>query len=281
MSRTVIKTTGHLQPFSAAKLRRSIVRAGGSRAMAHDVAEAVETGNTFQTTQDLHDHTYRRLLERSRPVAARYDLKRALFRLGPTGYPFELYIAEIFRGLGYRTAANQVLPGTCISHEVDVVAEDAERKVFIECKYHNAVHLRSDVKTALYIKARFDDLRGTLEKDADGRKIQGLIVTNTDFTKDAVDYVRCAGAHIGLIGWRRPRGFSLAELIDRTGLHPVTALTTLSDKQKDRMINDGVVLCRDLPMHPGVLAEVGVTGHKADRVMREARAVCELKDVIE
>lgn len=271
----IIKTTGHLQPFSEAKFRRSLRRAGADPALTATVAAQV-LRNPVQSTDELHDRAFAELVAAHRgPVAARYDLKRALFRLGPSGFPFEQYVAEVFRALGYDARTNQILHGRCVDHEVDIVLENDREKIFVECKYHNGKHLRSDVKVALYIKARFDDVREQFA--AEGKEIRGMIVTNTEFTKDAVAYARCAG-HLWLTGWRHPRGHSLAELIDRTGLHPVTALTSITDKQKGYIIDNGVVLCRDLADRPDLLTAAGVRGQRAEHALREARAVCELRD---
>ncbi len=271
----VTKTTGKKQKYSPAKLLRSLRRAGASRGVAEAIVAQLPLQESM-TTQDIHNYAFRMLRENYPPVAARYNIKAALLRLGPTGYPFEKFVAEIFRARGYRVATNQILHGRCITHEVDVVAENDERKVFMECKYHTHKRVRSNVKVALYIKARFDDLRDVLRKDAGGKKIQGVIITNTEFSHDARRYARCV-AGLGLIEWRRPRGFSLAELIDQTGLHPVSALTSLSRTQKDALMRSGVVLCRDVAKKISVLERMGLSAHKRERVVREARAICTLQ----
>lgn len=271
----ITKTTGKKQQYSPAKLKRSLRRAGADVTLAQEIVAQIPLAQ-MKTSQDIHTYAFKKLKEAYPPIAARYDVKAALLRLGPTGYPFEQFVGEIFRALGYHVKTNQILAGKCVTHEVDVVAENDERKVFMECKYHGRKRLRSNIKVALYVKARFDDLRETMQRSAGTKKVQGLIVTNTEFSSDAQKYARCV-AGLGLIAWRRPRGFSLAELIDRTGLHPVSALTTLSRKQKDQLMRSGVVLCRDLAIKHNILATVGVSEKKKERVMREARAVCELK----
>jgi len=278
MTQYIIKTTGKKQKFSAAKLMRSLWRAGAPVAVAQEIVATLPL-ERLHTTQDIHRYAFRMLRTNYAPTAARYNMKAALLRLGPSGFPFEQFVAEIFRALGYRVQTNQVLPGKCVTHEVDVVAENDERKVFMECKYHNQKHLRSPVQVALYVKARFDDVRETMARDAGGKKIQGLVVTNTEFSHDARAYARCV-AGLGLIEWRRPRGFSLAQLVDRTGLHPVSALTSLSRRQKDELMRKGVVLCRDVATHQDVLASIGVSAKKRERVVREAQAICALKPTL-
>jgi len=78
--------------------------------------------------------------------------------LGSTGYPFEKYIAQLLRYQGYIANNNQIIKGFCVSHEVDVTAEKKEKLIFVECKYHNKLGIRCDVKISLYFKARFMDI---------------------------------------------------------------------------------------------------------------------------
>ena len=44
-------------------------------------------------------------------------------KLGPTGYPFEDFIAKLLQADGYETKVRQILKGECITHEIDVIAE--------------------------------------------------------------------------------------------------------------------------------------------------------------
>ena len=48
--------------------------------------------------------------------------------LGPTGYPFEDYVAEILKTEGYQTQVRQVLEGNCVSHEIDVIAQKKTKR---------------------------------------------------------------------------------------------------------------------------------------------------------
>lgn len=275
----ITKTTGEQEKFSRKKFVRSIVRAGADEVVAEDIAKQVLVDNGVATTQELHAKTMRKLKRKYRPVAARYDLKRAIMQLGPSGYPFEKFVAALFSEMGYKVRVGQTLAGKCVRHEVDVIAENDERKVFIECKYHRRKGVRSDIKVALYIKARFDDVREVLGRGANGKKLQGLIVTNTQFSRDAEQYAKCTDG-LGLISWNKPRGFSLAELIDRTGLHPVSALTTITHKQRKTLMDSDVVLCRDIAQNTKLLRAAGIHTKKIPRIVAEAEAVCRLRQTI-
>ncbi len=263
------KSTGDTQAFSPAKLQRSLRRAGATAEQARAIVQQLPL-HEMRSTADIHAYALAQLKKMHPHLAARYNLKAALLQLGPTGYPFEKFVAEVFRSLGYTVRTGVVLPGRCVRHEVDVLAQNDERVVFMECKFHARRSSRSNIKVALYIKARFDDLAHTLSSRASGRKVQGIIVTNTAFSHDAWRYTRCVSG-LGLIQWRRPRGFSLAELIERAGVHPVTALTTLSHKQKIHLVRTGVVLCRDVT--PTSLRSLHLSERKRARVLREAAAI--------
>src|SRR5205085_12654308 len=105
--------------------------------------------------------------------------------LGPTGYPFEDFIARILQSFGYSTKVRQFLMGKCVSHEIDIVAEKSGKSCMIEAKFHNNPGIRSEIHVALYTQARFQDvkLRNTLDS--------AWLVTNTKTTVDANTYALC------------------------------------------------------------------------------------------
>ncbi len=78
MTRKIIKTTGDVEAFSIEKLQDSLERVGFSRDMAQKVAHNVAKEQSIRTTVDVHKKTYEELKKKHRPVAARYNLKRAL-----------------------------------------------------------------------------------------------------------------------------------------------------------------------------------------------------------
>lgn len=278
-SKEIIKTTGDVEEFSLEKLQRSIERAGIDAQKAQEIAVDVFAQPDLKTTIDVHEATYEKLKKEYRPVAARYNLKRALMALGPSGFPFEQFFARLLEASGYTTSTNRTLRGMCVEHEIDVMAYKDDRHFIFECKFHNHLGYKSDVQTVLYMKARFDDIKArweTIHEGRDGHLHKLWIVTNTQFTTQAEEYAACVG--IELMSWRHPKGRSLAELIDKTGLHPITALTKLNHRQKEYLVNHGVVLCREIEQKQDVLQHVGIHGHKLAQLISEARAIIDLKD---
>ena len=277
---TIFKSTGDREPFSTEKLERSVQRAGADAALTQEVVHDV-AAQKLPTSRAIHRAAFAKLKAKHPPVAARYNLKRALQSLGPSGYPFEQYFARILQAKGYDTSTNRVVRGMCITHEIDVMAYKDERHFVFECKFHNNLGFKSDVQTALYMKARFDDIVARWTQVHEGRGDHHHVlwlVTNTQFTTQAMEYAQCM--QIQLMSWRYPSGNSLAELIDETGLHPITAITSLSNHHKDALVAQGAVLCKDLLDRPDALARAGVHGRRKEYILAEARAIVELKDVL-
>ena len=102
------------------------------------------------TTKQIYQTAFDLLKKDSRSNAGRYNLKRAIMALGPSGFPFEQYIESVFEQQGYKVKVNQFLEGVCVTHEIDVLAENDRHVLLIECKYHNKQGLFSDVKVPLY-----------------------------------------------------------------------------------------------------------------------------------
>lgn len=269
----VIKASGQAERFDEEKLRRSLRNAGAEEALVHKVLQTLEgQWHEGMTTKSIYRRAFKLLKRLHRPTAARYTLKQAMFDLGPYGFPFEDFVAEIFKSQGFRVLTRQVLQGACIRHEVDIVAENKGRVVWVECKYHPVPGTVSNVKIPLYIHSRFRDLEQYRTANSGEPAAEGWIVTNTRFSEDAGDYGRCAGLH--LVAWNYPSSGSLREMIDQTGLHPVTCLTTLTRQEKNALLEHGIVLSKDLSA-PGRWTDViGISGERSIGVMKEAKMLC-------
>lgn len=244
----VIKASGEKEPFSEQKVRRSMRRAGISCELENQVLGDIKT-NLYQNipTAEIYQQINQILKTSSEPhVFSRYQLKQAIMQLGPSGYPFEKFVAALLKELGYSVETGVIVSGKCVSHEVDVVALKDNQHFMVECKFHNRPGTRSDVKVALYVKARFDDVKASWMQKPGHQTMfhQAWLVTNTKLTSDAIQYGECAG--MNLIAWSYPKTGSLQDLIAKTGLHPITCLNALSPVEKRELLNQEVVLCKDL-----------------------------------
>lgn len=267
----VTKADGTSEPFREEKVIASLVRAGASREDASAIAaRIIGRMKSGQTTSAIYAAAFAELRKAARPIAARYSLRRALHDLGPTGFPFEDFVGELFRAEGYRVEVRKTLSGACVPHEVDVFATREDRCMIAELKFHNRPGFKTDVKTALYVEARYHDIKsgaGACTIDAHA------LVTNTKFTDQAIAYGECVG--LTLISFSYPRGGSLLDLMDKHRLYPVTALTTLTNAEKARLLESGTVAARTLTERPEVLRSSGIARGKHARVCDEVTALCD------
>jgi hypothetical protein len=266
----ITKTTGALVLFSEDKLRTSLVRSGADKDTIDEVVEEIKP-RLYEgiSTKKIYRMAFSLLKDRSKHVAAKYKLKTAIMELGPSGYPFENFIGEIMKHQGYKTAVSQIVPGKCVNHEIDVVAEQENTWCMIECKYHNQPGTMSDVKIPLYIQSRFLDVEKKWKElpGHDKIKHEGWVVTNTKFTTDAIKYGTCAGLH--LLSWDYPNGKGLKDLIDASGLYPLTCLTTLTKIEKQRLLDTRVVLCSDISANQNILQKIGIKGSRLVSILKE------------
>lgn len=270
MSFYVIKASGEKQLFDEKKFARSLTRAGADKqTTAMITAEILELKP--KTTKDVYRHAIRMLNKKSKPIASRYNLKQALIGLGPAGYPFEKFVAHLFEKMGYATQLNQTVQGGCIVHEVDVITKKKDIRSLVECKFHNRQALKTKVKVPLYIRARFEDIEKTSKKTVFSKAV---IVTNTKFTTRAIKYAECIG--IELLGWSYPAKNNLPALIGKYGLHPITALTMLTTKQKNAFIKNGFVLCADAAKYRKEFKKFGLSEYKIEQIIKNAESVCNL-----
>ncbi len=269
---TVIKASGEKEPFSEIKVRHSIRRAGIPQKIQEEVLRHVKT-KIYENihTSEIYKHIIEFLETSPEPFnKTKYTLKQAIMDLGPTGYPFEDYVAEILKTKGYETKVRQILQGKCVSHEVDIIAEKDGQKILIEAKFHNGSGIKSDLQVSLYTKARFDDLKETYGLS------EAWIVTNTKVTKDGIEYALCNGMKI--ISWNYPEAGSLRELVEKAKLFPVTALQSLTQSQKQLLLLHGTVLCKNICINPNIIKTLGLPMDKENKTVSELEFLCNVNN---
>ena len=144
----------------------------------------------------------------------------------------------------------------------------------VECKFHGRQALKCDVKVSLYVKARLDDVKEAQSKKQVPQFDQAWIVTNTKFTSEAIKFAECR--NIRLLGWDYPAENSLPDLVTKYGLHPVTALTSLSGSQKRMFIERNITLCQEVAQQKLALREFGFSQQEIDEIVKESSEVCAL-----
>lgn len=266
----VIKANGERELFSEAKVRESIKRAG----INSQYEERILTNIRKRLYQNIPTHKiYEQItsvLGQVNPSGQiRYQLKQAIMALGPTGYPFELFIGYLLEDFGYETQVGLELAGVCVKHEVDVLARKDNRTFFVECKYHNQQGIRSDVKVALYVQARAEDL---ISKQKDNDSYGCWIFTNTKFSADAISYAECK--NMRLTGWNYPeKNNNLQKMIEKNNLYPLTILNSLSATEKRQALEGGIVLASQLVNSPELLRALNIQGRMLEKLKNECSLI--------
>ena len=277
MNKSVLikKYSGEYQVFDINKLINSLRRSKADenhvQEIALEVQGLIEEG---MTTKKIYQLAFKMLKSRSRVSASKYKLKKALMELGPSGFPFEKFVGKLFKSEGYKTEVGVIVQGNCVQHEVDVIAQKDNKHYMIECKYHSDQGRFCNVKIPLYIHSRFLDVERQWEhhKGHESKLHQGEVYTNTRFTTDAIQYGTCVG--LLLTSWDYPQGNGLKDRIDKAGLHPLTALTSLTKAEKVQLLNKGIVLCKELVENPGFLGQIGISNSRRKKILEDSRELC-------
>ena len=272
----IIKSSGLGEDFDIHKLANSLMRSGAPHDVAYEIAREVEQQiPPSARTREIYRRAKRLLRKFNLASGMRYSIKKALFSLGPSGYPFEKYIGKILSHHGYAVETGRIVPGYCVTHKVDVIAKGSDAYSVIECKYHSDAGKATDVKTALYVYARFLDIRKAAEKDPGEMPLKdGWLVTNTRCTTDAIRYAECAGLRI--VSWRYPEKGSLESLIEDKRLYPITILHSVRKGMLDSLFAADIVLAQDIAdMDDETFAQKsGLDRHTAQALKKEADAIC-------
>jgi hypothetical protein len=273
----VTKFSGEVVVFDEEKLKKSLLKSGASQEAVSQVIAAIE-GELYEgiPTKKIYKLAFKQLKKVSNVHAAKYNLRAAIQALGPAGFYFEKFIARLFEIDGYQTITNQSLQGKCVSHEVDVILERDNVISMVECKFHGSQDAKTDVKVPMYILSRFNDLNSQqitfFNKKTNLSKC--WIVTNNRFTEDAIQFANCS--NLGLLSWNYPSEDSLKNKIDKHHIYPVTALTTLTIAEKDKLLAQQILTARDLIESSDVLHKIQLSTNRIKNVLREANQLCNL-----
>ena len=266
----VTKLSGERELFSEGKLRNALERAA---VVPHLIDETVKEVKSQMKdgipTTEIYRLAFSYLREREQGSAGRYGLRKAIMEMGPDGHPFEDLVGEILKVQGFEVETSVLLQGKCVQHEVDVVATKGDRKIMVECKFHNVQEVKSDIKVALYVQARFEDLKET------HHFTEVWLVTNTKLSYDAIQYAKCAGMHA--VGWSYPREGSLQHLIERAELHPITSLESVTKEEKRLWLDGGIITCKDIREKPNAFMIANIHERQHAIVMKEIGELCGTK----
>ncbi|MEM0331488.1 MAG: ATP cone domain-containing protein [Archaeoglobaceae archaeon] len=264
MSFKVKKRDGRFEEFDRNKIIKTCIKAGASFETAKKVAEEVEK-KIYDgiSSDDLLEIVIDVLFKYEYCRGLRYDLKRSLLRLGPSGFAFEKFVGKLLEKHGYTVQNNVVMEGECATHEVDVLAVDEKgKKYLVECKFHNLPSY-TGLKDVMYTYARFLDLKDYFDFV--------WVFTNTKFSEEAKRYAKCR--KIKLTGWNYPEVEGIETMLESKNLYPVTILKVDNSLIK-AAIDLGFVFCSDIvEVGEDELQSRGLKKEVARKLYEEAKKV--------
>ena len=77
-----------------------------------------------------------------------------------------------------------------------------------------------------------------------------------------------------MTSWDYPTGNGLKDRIDTLGLHPLTALTTLTKAEKTKLLDEGIVLCKELHEKPVLLEQIGIDKTRHKDILEDSEELC-------
>lgn len=274
----ITKSSGDRVKFSLNKLRSSLKRTGADKETIDQIIDKVRD-ELYQgiSTKEIYNRAFALLKKKKSHFASKYKLKKAIYELGPTGFPFERFVGAILKYSGYKVKIGEVLQGKCVTHEIDVVAHKDNETTIIECKFHGEQGINCNVKIPLYINSRYQDVKAHWNTNPkNGTTLtKGWVVTNTRFSEDAIQYSKCCGLY--LLSWDYPENNGLKDRIDRLGLYPITVSTLLSNREKQFLLSRNVVLCRELIHDKFYLDHLGISDARKDKILKEIADLCTIK----
>lgn len=236
----VIKQSGELEIYTEEKVIHSMDRAGVPSNIQPEVLKYIRSQfkNGYLTTDQLFNYVSEFLQKSDKKSGLRINLRKAIFELGPTGFPFEKYLARIFQSRGYKTTVGSRITGECVMHEIDLILEKDGITEIAEAKFHNDFGVRTDVQVALYTYARFLDVK------VKHNFSKVWLITNTKLTLDAITYAQCKGVQV--LAWNYPNGQNLQNFVEDPKMYPITIIPDLTPSEKRFLIEDNIILCSDL-----------------------------------
>jgi hypothetical protein len=271
----VRKASGDDEPFNIEKLQNSLRNAGAEHSSISKIVSDIQLWiYSGVTTKQIYSRAFKILRSEKAHSAMRYRLKEAIFALGPTGYPFEQFIGQLFEKQGYNIEVGVVVDGYSVTHEMDVIANKEGLQNLVECKYHKDQGKQVSVQVPLYVRSRVNDIIRKREKMPEYQDLsfKGWVVTNTRFTPDSIQYAKYNDLH--LLAWDYPQNKGLKFIVEDLKLYPITILHKLTRKEKQVLMKQGVVTCFQLLNDMSHVQKFNLTKKKETALYQELMDIC-------
>ena len=87
-------------------------------------------------------------------------------------------------------------------------------------------------------------------------------------------YGKCCG--LELIGWDYPRDAGLKDLVEKLKIFPVTVLNQLKKKDKDFLLEQGIVTCAQLAENREMMTSMGLNDQAQNTLRKDIDVLCGL-----
>jgi hypothetical protein len=233
----ITKANGEKAVFDARKVESTCIRAGASSDLAKRIAYQVYSKiRRGAPTREIYRMVLGFLAQENIVAKHRYRLKESIMRLGPAGFPFEIYVGRILEKFGYKVKSiGSELQGRCVRHEIDLFLESNGQRWIVECKYHNMPGRYTGLKDSLYTHARFLDLEGKVDAE--------MLVCNTKVSSDVITYALCVGQKV--LSWRYPAQMGLEKMIEQKKLYPIIIVMPTKRELK-LFLENNLMVAKDL-----------------------------------
>jgi len=238
MVELIIKSNGEKEFYQKEKVIKSLQKLNISQERIDEILFAIEHQlPSVVSAKKLFGFIFSYLKEKEPRYSFKYNLKQAIFKLGPAGYPFEKFVSHLLKLYGYQAKHNVFLRGKCLTYEIDILAEKDNITYIGECKFHQHNWKINDIKVVLYSYARFLDLQKEINEE------RPWVITNTRFTTEACKFAECY--NIKLLAWNFPEE-NLPYLIDNKKAYPLTIFDFLPLKIIQKFFNYDLILIQDI-----------------------------------
>ena len=217
----------------------------------------------YSHSKKFTEHVNESLQNEPHPNAISAIFKAGADGVGPTGYPFEDFVAEILESKGYTTQIRSTLMGQCVNHEIDVIAKKGTEKLMVEA---NFIMLPGFIPMYMFLYIPKPDLM-TLGKISFTR---AWLFTNTKLplTHGRMHFVSVWGYRLELSAKRRTQGFNW-----KGETHPITILALLSQSEKQTLLENHIVLVNQVLKNEQMLDVLGIPPDKKTKIAEEAKLI--------
>ncbi len=260
----VKKLNGEVQKYDPSKLRTSLSNSGADEQTIDRIMTKIDKilYNGIETKK-LFKFALKEFKKSQPYIASKYNLKNAILRLGTEGFAFEKFVSMLLKKQGYLTKLNQIVQGKYVKHEIDISAVKGNEKIMVECKHHVKPWLGSDIQTALYVYARFLDVKKFFTSP--------MLVTNTRFSRQVTTYSK--GVGLKLMGWKVPEGNSLEYNVEKFRLYPITMLSSLDKRKINLLLSANIILISSL-LTVDTAKILKIPKLKANKILEESKTLC-------